>query len=116
MRTAKPSLRLLIGVIAVFAQLTSPLEAVAPDAHDGDASVVRIEEDGTRHEHGSPAQEPNHDNHAVHICHCIHAHSGIVSQGRTAIESGTEPSELPALEPCALPAPAPSEFFRPPIA
>lgn len=102
--------------MAAIGILSSPLEAMVPDAHDGDASAMQFEEDGTRHEHGSAPDAPAHDDHAVHICHCVHSHFGLPGHNAMAAGDGNRRSDAPAFHPAAPGTPAPAEFFRPPIA
>ena len=88
----RASVRRLLTMVLAFALAVSLAEEGVADVHDGDATHAEIdratgvshashsETPGARHAvdpAGSPA--PPGSDHPVHVCHCTHAHLGVVA-------------------------------------
>ena len=82
-----PRLRRTLALLLTWCFLLATLEAPVADVHDGGASHAEVDRvTGEPHAdhahafgHGSPDQPvPDPSDHPVHVCHCTHAHAGLL--------------------------------------
>jgi hypothetical protein len=76
-----------VACLLVLCTIGAALEVFVADVCDGDASAaeqIALANDGDAHaalgsSGSSPDQEPAGEGHALHACHCLHAHGGVAA-------------------------------------
>lgn len=96
----------------------SALEVVVADVHDGDANGAQatvLEQSAPEGPASGTVPESGSSNH-MHVCHCVHAHGGIVPTAQQAAAELRSRATLPLsamVEPTAVDI---DVLVRPPIA
>ena len=74
-------LRRAVAVLLAIAFVGFSAETLIADVHDGDASAAELAAYADAPASGTvPDSSPAQDEHAVHVCHCVHAHGGVSDQ------------------------------------
>lgn len=81
-----PRVRRIVALLLLWAFAFAGLEAPIADVHDGDATHAEVDRaTGERHSghesagRGSSPSGPESSDHPVHVCHCVHAHTGVLA-------------------------------------
>ena len=120
-----PRLRRVIGLLLAWCFAFAAIEAPIADVHDGGATHAEVDQvTGESHaDHGGAIAHQTPDrpasgssDHPVHVCHCTHAHAGMLAIANVELPLWERIVPLAVVPVMTPPARALDPPIRPPIA